>query len=85
MTDCTDCDHLGESKCNIGKPTNHFYGRGIVSVASQHKRDTEVPCTSFKHTDRGISADSGELSRSASKKHRRALREIRRSELLPGK
>ena len=84
MTDCTNCDHLGESKCNIGKPTNHFYGRGIISVASQNKRNTEAPCSSFKHTDCGIPAD-GELSRSASKKHRRALREIRCSELLPGK
>ena len=85
MTDCTNCDHLSGSQCDAGKSIYYVYGRGAISVASQYKWDTEVPCTSFKHTDRGISADSGELSRAASKKHRRALREIRCSELLPGK
>ena len=79
MTECDNCDNLKKSQCAEGRPINHLYGRGMVSVASKFKNRVEVSCSVFRYADRGISSDAGDMSLAASKKHRRDLRKLRAS------
>ena len=79
MTECDNCDNLKKSQCAEGRPINHLYGRGMISVASKFKNHVEVTCSIFRFVDRGISHDGGDRSRAASKKHRRNVRKIRAS------
>ena len=79
MTECDNCDNLNKSQCDEGRPINHLYGRGMVSVASKFKNRVEVSCSVFRYVDRGIPSDGGGRSRAASKKYRRDLRKLRAS------